>query len=83
MKKNWKKIYKRLKRDIQDQVKRYESYDESYTRSNFIEQIELEETISTLNNILLTMDEIEGKSCHDIIFTQVKFDNWKKLIKVV
>jgi len=82
MKKNWKKIYKRLKRDIRDQVKRYDGYIEPMTRSNLVEQIELEETIYTLKNMLNTMDEFEGNSYHGISFTPKQFANWKKSIKL-
>jgi len=83
MKKNWKKIYKRLKRNIKDQIKGYQIYEKPLTRSNFVDEIELRETIYTLNNILSVMDELEGIKCHGILFTSNSFKNWKKSIRVV
>ena len=82
MKKNWKMIYKRLKKEVKSQAKLYSTYIKPMNKCNFVEQLELCETINTLENILLTMDEIDGTNCCSVLFNNEQFKKWKKLILI-
>ena len=79
--KDYKKIYLRLKRDIKKQIELYETYRKEWNRGNIVEQIELNETIDTLDHMYKTMEELEGKENYGILFTSEKFKIWKKSIR--
>lgn len=80
MAKDYKKIYLRLKSDTEKQIKLYNTYLKPLDRCNFLEQIELNETIITLGHFLRTMEELEGKEHSDILFNEKEFKNWKRKI---
>lgn len=82
MAKNYKKIYLRLKKDIEKQIDLYQTYRKPMDRSNFIDELELAESIHILGHLLLTMEEFEGKCNHGICFNSKEFEQWKKKVVI-
>lgn len=81
--KNYKKIYKRLVKEIiqmRDQELNTHST-EQITRLRFLDEIESNYAVSVLNSLLEVVDEVEAKKCNMVIMNQEEFKKWKKEVK--
>ena len=81
MAKNYKKIYLRLRKDTEKQIELYKTYQKPMDRCNFITELELAETIHTLEHLQKTMEELEGEENYGIQFNDKQFKSWKRRIQ--
>lgn len=82
MKKNYKKIYKRLIKEIKkliDEEIEYREPDAS-CREKLIREIESSYAITTIEVILQIAEEVEGNRCCMQIMNQDEFKKWKEKI---
>jgi len=81
--KNYKKIYKRLIKEIvrmrNGELNTYST--EQNKRLRLLDEIESDYAVTVLNNLLEVVDEVEGKKCNMVIMNQEEFKQWKKNIK--
>jgi hypothetical protein len=85
MKKNYRKIYNRLIREIKKELKAHENCLNNNTKMSTYELARLIEDkygITVLNWILSILPELEGKSYHNILMNQKEFKKWKIKIKI-
>ena len=80
--KNYKKIFKRFRKEIEKLVEEEERENGACTsREKLIRQIEREYAQATFDIILQIADELEGTEHHMQIMNVNQFNGWKRKIK--
>lgn len=78
---NYQIIYKKLIKEIKDELENCENLlQKTRKEEDLREVVELKGQIMAYEWLLTLPNEIEGKSCHNIIFNQEDFKKWKKKI---
>lgn len=81
---NYKKIYKRLIKEIEKNLEQERNYSsrENTERESLLDAIETRYAITVLECILSDAEELEGKKCSMGIMNQKEFKEWKKNIQI-
>ena len=82
MAKNYKKIYNRFIKIIEDEANRINKFDDNGSSNiELLTKIENLETVSTLEWLLSLRNEVEGKYCQMLHMNEKEFKKWKKQIQ--
>jgi len=93
MKRNYKKIWLRLRKQLNEDLKRADKMHtqlvndfkwQGYGRDwdNMENILDWQHEKSHLECLLKMLDEIEAKKCHTVIMTDKQFSEWKNKVKL-
>lgn len=79
---NYKKVFKRLVKEIKNDEESERNYGQTKltSRDKILDYVETRYALSIYNVINQTIDEVTGKKWHNLNMTKDEFESWKKEI---